>query len=303
MSTTIHSRLRLDVPPSGVVSALIDLAPRHRWFLRHASQLGAAEPVAEYGLRGGYHFWSHFAPDPPPVLMTTLTGLQLPKAEDPTARMRYVWQHRGRVSEVELELDPHEEGSMLHLAHHGLRPLADEPLGGAAYWSVVLENMRLYLLGSDGLAFHYARSRGGLELGLSLVSAGLDATAAAWELLTTPTQLDRLWGRGAYIEPRVGGDLSFGWEGEAAGRILEFQAPRRDGRGYSARLSSVWQLAGDALPTVLSWSLHGAGSRTRLTIVHSGFGEGAGQENYLDTWRALLGRMQGAMDGCRDWEA
>lgn len=305
MTETIHSRLRLAVPPAGVVDALIDIAPRHRWFLRHAGRLGAVEPAAEYGLRGGYHFWSHFAPDPPPAVTTTLTAMQMPTAEDPCARMRYLWNHKGQRTEIELELEPRDTGSTLLLAHHGLRPLPDDPLGGAAYWSIVLENMRLYLQGGDGLAFHYARSSGALELGLTLAALPQrDATAAVWEMLTTPSELDRLWGQGAFIEPRAGGELSYGWAGEQPGRIIDFEAPRRAAEGWTARLSSVWQLAGESLPTVLSWSLQGQGSRTRLTVVHSGFAEGGGPgaEAYLDTWRALLGRISGALDEGEHWE-
>ncbi len=300
---SVHSRLRLAVPPRGVFDALVDIGPRHRWFLRHAGSLGAVEPEGEYGLRGGYHFWSHFAPDPPPALTTTLTALALPSELDAAVKMHFLWNHRGRQTEVDLELEPEGGGSTLYLLHHGLRPLAEEPLGGAAYWTVVLENMRLYLLGSDGLLFHHARSQGALELGLNLVTPGLDGTAAAWDVLTTPSELDRLWGRGAFIEPRVGGELSFGWEGGGPGRILDFSAPRRDGGVVSARLSSLWQLSSDALPTVLTWQLRGEGSRTRLTVVHSGFGDAGSGDAYLDTWRAMLGRLSSALDDRQNWES
>jgi hypothetical protein len=302
-STTIHSRLRLPVPPRGVVDALIDIGPRHRWFLRHAQRLGAVEPPEQYQLRGGYHFWSHFAPDPPPQLMTTLLALSLPRPEDPAARMRYTWNHRGQLTEIDLTLAPQGAGSLLSLAHHGLAPLAEDPLGGAAYWTIVLENMRLYLLGHDGLAVHYARQRGLLELGLQLQTAGLDATATAWEVLTTPSELDRLWARGARIDPRVGGRLSYGWPAGGPGEILTFEPPRSGAGGETARLASTWQLAGDPLPTVLTWNLSGSGSTTRLTIVHSGFGDAPAPQSYGDTWRALLGQVSGLLDGGEEWES
>jgi uncharacterized protein YndB with AHSA1/START domain len=297
---TIHSRLRLAVPPHGVLDALMDIAPRHRWFLRHAQQLGAVEPPAEYGLRGGYHFWSHFAPDPPPTLTTTLVALDMPKAHDPGARMRYVWNHRGRSTEVDIELAPSGDGTLLHLAHHGLEPLAADPLGGAAYWTIVLENMRLYLQGHDGLAFHYARSRGALELGLLLQSQSGDTLEQAWEMLTTPRQLDSFWAQGARIDPRVGGQLSYGWPQGGPGEIVAFEPPRRG--VDSARLASTWQLAGDPLPTIVTWNLSGTGAATRLTIVHSGFGDAANATPYADTWRAMLGQLRERLDDEEEWE-
>jgi uncharacterized protein YndB with AHSA1/START domain len=298
LDTTIHSRLRLAVPPAGVLDALMDIAPRHRWFLRHASQLGAVESPAEFGLRGGCHFWSHFAPDPPPAVTTTLLAMQTPQPDDPTARLRYLWNRRGVQTEVDVTLAPDAGGTLLHLAHHGLAPLAADPLGGAAYWTIVLENMRLYLQGQDGLAFHYARSRGAMEVGLLLDTPPTDGVAQAWELLTTPRGLDSLWGSGALIDPRPGGRLSYGWRQGGPGEIVAFDPPRA--KGDSARLASTWQLAGDPLPTIVTWNLAGSGQGTRLTIVHSGFGD-AVPESYADTWRALLGQMREQLDAGPEW--
>jgi uncharacterized protein YndB with AHSA1/START domain len=302
-ATTIYSRLPIPVPPLAAAQAFSDPVPMARWFKRHAPSLGVVDAPQHWGLRGAYHFWSSLSPDPPPALQTTLLALRMPSDDDPGLYMRYLWNLRGARSELELELTPAGAGSLLHLAHHGLKPLEQDPLGGAAYWRIVLENLRLYLLGGDGLAFQCARSRGALELGLGLATPGLDATAAAWELLTTPAGLTRLWGDGAAVDPRVGGQLSYGWPAGGPGEIVTFEPPRLLEAGIeAARLGTTWQLAGDPLPTVMTWNLQGQGSATRLTIVHSGFGDGDPAQPYADTWRALLGQMNAALDPLPDWE-
>jgi hypothetical protein len=303
----LHARLRVPaVPPSVIWQALTDPARMVRWFQANQQLLGAADgPGQDAYFRGSYHFWSFFTPHAPPDPQHTLLAVHWPQTEDGSLRLHYGWQMRGHKSDVFMDCAPLDGGgTLVGIEHRGL-PEELPGLGSSrAYWTLVLENMRLYLLGRDGLLFHHSLPPGALgpgERGLAtelVTPAGLDATAAAWEMLTTPGALDGLL-------PHPFGERLYAAPPHAAGPDI-----------IAARLDTAWQAEPLGLPGVLSWRLAGSGSRTRITIVQSGFagadrGEPAAaadrraaaqdEAHWLADWRSVLGQMRGQLDLGEDW--
>jgi hypothetical protein len=282
-------RARLHVPavgPTAIWAALTDPARMVRWFQQHQALLGAADgPGQDAYFRGAYHFWSFFTPHAPPDPQHVLLEAHWPQAGDDTLRLRYGWQLRGHKSDVLLHLAPEAAGTLVTVEHRGL-PDELPGLGSAqAYWTLVLENMRLYLLGRDGLRFHEALRPGELALATDLVLlSGLDATAAAWELLTAEGELAALLPRGL-----------------AGGAALLAEPPHALAGETAARLDWGWERAPLGLPGVLSWRLAGQGARTRITIVHSGFAVEPEPAAWLAEWRSVLGQLRGQLDLGEDW--
>lgn len=92
-----------------------------------------------------------------------------------------------------------------------------------------------------------------------------------WKAITQAEELIRWFPLQAEVEPGKGGSMHYGW-GDFSGtcEILEWQPPRH--------LKTSWMQApsteAEASPIVVDWYLEGRGGKTRLRLVHSGFGPG-----------------------------
>jgi len=285
---TLRARLRVPgVQPTAIWQALTDPARMVRWFQQHQALLGAADgPGQDAMFRGSYHFWSFFTPHAPPEPLHVLLDMRWPQAGDERLRLHYGWELRGHKSNVLLELAPSSGGSLVEVEHRGLPDELPGIGSGRVYWTLVLENMRLYLLGRGGLRFHEQLRAGEMNIATELFApAGLDATAASWELLLAAAQ------QGFWLPA-----------GPSASQTLLREDPHTNAEGeQAARLDLAWLNPQLDLPGVLSWRLAGSGARTRITVVQSGFGGAQERDAWLGDWRAVLGQLRGQLDLGADW--
>lgn len=106
-----------------------------------------------------------------------------------------------------------------------------------------------------------------------------------------PRQLERYIASHATVEPRIGGKYDFGW-GQGPIKILDL-AP-------DARLAYSWQYSGEP-DTVVTWTLEASDGRTRLTLVHSGFGVDRVSDDYNLGWGAFLNQIKALAETGDHW--
>ena len=285
---TLRARLRVPgVQPGAIWQALTNPARMVRWFQQHQSLLGASDgPGQDAMFRGSYHFWSFFTPHAPPDPLHVLLDVRGPQPGDDRLRLHYGWELHGHRSNILLDLASSGNGSLVEVEHRGLPEELPGIGSGRVYWTLVLENMRLYLLGRGGLRFHEQLRAGEMDIATELFApAGLNATAAAWELLLASAE------QGFWLPA-----------GHSAAQTLLREDPHPGGDGaLEARLDLEWQNPQISLPGVLSWRLAGREARTRITVVQSGFGGEHDRDYRLGDWRAVLGQMRSQLEFGADW--
>lgn len=82
----------------------------------------------------------------------------------------------------------------------------------------------------------------------------------------------------ATVEPHVGGRYELGWD-HGPVKILELEPDRV--------VAYSWRYP-DHPDTIVRWELEGSGSRTHLTVVHSGFVDSSLAEEYRGGWPGFL---------------
>lgn len=117
------------------------------------------------------------------------------------------------------------------------------------------------------------------------IAAPIDAV---WRALADAEELARWFVTEAKIEPREGGRFALAWDGDWAWttNIDAWEPPHRlrlvdrSARPFDAEGKPI--AAAEPVELVLEFTLEAHGDRTRLTVVHSGFGRGASWDDELD---------------------
>lgn len=95
-----------------------------------------------------------------------------------------------------------------------------------------------------------------------------------WNTIVDPTELVKWFPETASVQPGEGGSVTMGWGGMAETEpILHWDPPHR--------FATQFPGFGDMTPTVVEYVLETDGQGTRLTLVHSGFGEGDGWDRFF----------------------
>jgi uncharacterized protein YndB with AHSA1/START domain len=143
-------------------------------------------------------------------------------------------------------------------------------------WKVTLENLRRWCeRGEPPVLVDFSRN----PVGAARAEITMDAPPEeVFEALTDPGRVREWCGGDAEIEPRVGGRYSFGWEGGGPVEILDLAAPHR--------LAYSWAYPPEP-ESVVTWELDGSGGRTRVTVMHTGFGD-RGVADYEAGWTGFL---------------
>ena len=105
---------------------------------------------------------------------------------------------------------------------------------------------------------------------------------AVFKALTVPTELDRWIAARASVDLRQDGTIDFGWHRGGPTRV---RAVARD-----KLLEYAWQY-GDEPETVVRWELTDLGGATQVTVVHSGFDQGAVRDRYRQGWTRRVARL------------
>ncbi len=216
-----------------------------------------------------------------------LSGTHRVLAVDPAARtIDFDWQLRGVATRVRWEVHAHEAGSKVLVFHRVEADtpvdLADELEGEVGVllelWAYCVGLLKTYLeLGEAKCRLDPDRTPS------TSISHELTVDVeprAVFEALVVPEKI-KLWNPFApnpVVEPRVGGNYSFGWGSEdkktdGPGELVEYQ----DGH----KITYTWY--GDP-PTLVSWTVEPLPDdphRTKIRLVHSGF---AVDQNMLVGW-------------------
>ena len=277
MNPRIEIAIEIEAAPSKVFDALTRVADLERWFAERAFV-----SIAEKR----FDFWGRHTPGNP----DQSAGHHPLSAFAPGERIVFGWALRGKETTVEIAVAPSSRGTRVTLTH-------DAPPRGATeislndYWLLSLENLRRHLeQGAPPVLCDYSTSpRGGASLAIEIAAP----PEAVFRALTEPADLDRWMTAKSSVEPVTGGRMSFGWKNEGPVRILSIVP--------NEKLSYSWEHANDP-ETVVTWTLDrpNGKSTTRLTLVHSGFGE-RDTEDFRTGWLKHVVWMKALLERGEAW--
>jgi uncharacterized protein YndB with AHSA1/START domain len=278
MSPPIEIAIDVAAPPSRVFEALTRTAELERWFTEKAF-------VSEAD--GRFDFWGRHTPGNP----DRESGRHRLRAFEPEARLTFEWSLRQKDTTVDIALERSPRGTSVKLTHDAPRRGSTE-ISIADFWLLSFENLRRFLEeGKAPVLCDYSTTpRGAAELVVDIEAS----PEAVFQALTRPLDLDRWMTAKSTVEPVVGGRMSFGWPAEGPVRILSIVP--------NERLSYSWAHANDP-ETVVTWTLerpNGRGAATRLTLVHSGFGD-RDTEDFRTGWLKHVVWMKALVERGASW--
>ena len=203
-----------------------------------------------------YDFWGRYTPETP----DREQGRHEIIATEQDTRLRFSWPLKGVTTEVEYRLHPHDDTTILTVTHTGCDTDNSAPCASEDFWFLVLENLRRHVEGRavhSRFDFHTLNSKEDIRHKIEI-----DAPAdVVFSKLVDPAELNRWIAYNAAVDPQVGGTFDLGWGGgeEYTSKILEIDPPNKFVYGFAGTQT-------------VTWTLEGSSGKTRLLIVHSGFG-------------------------------
>jgi uncharacterized protein YndB with AHSA1/START domain len=270
MNPKIEIAIDVAAKPPTVFEALTETSKLEQWFAERAF-VSASE--------SRFDFWGRFTPGHP----GPDSGRHALRAFEPPRKLAFDWKLRGKETRVDIALDETKDGTLVRLEHDA--PLrAGTEMSLADFWLLSFENLRRFV--EDGKApvrcDYSSTPRGRVDLAVDI-----DADPEeVFDALMRPEKLDVWMAAKSEVEPRVGGRYRFGWPGEGPIRILDLVP--------GEKLSYSWAHAGDP-ETVVTWTLEGSGGKTRLELVHSGFGD-RDTEDFRTGWLKHILWMKGLVE-------
>ena len=276
--TTIESQLTIAASPQATFTALTEENSLTSWFSEFA-HVALSE--------GRFSFWGRFTPEAP---AQEQAGLAL-RDFKPNQALTFAWTVRQAETVVEIRLNPHGQGTKLHLRHSGVPAAKPNDYSLADFWSLSLENLRSWL----------ERQTVGTRCDFSAIQQGqlrltveIEANqASVFQALIRPEELQRYISAQASVEPEVGGRYSYGWEAGGPIKILELVPEQK--------LAFSWGYTNEP-ETVVSWSLAGSGGKTQLTLVQSGFAPTRRNGDYQVGWLNYLNRIKFLLEVGPTWQ-
>ena len=266
----IRAAVEVDAPPPRVYRALT--SELDRWLADSAAvDVGA----------GAYDFWGPHVFEAP----GREAGRHALLGHEPDALVSFRWRVRGGETDVTIALAPAAGGTRVEVTQAGVPPRPPTEASIDDMWKVALENLRRWCeRGQAPVLVDFSRH----PVGEARAEITMDAAPeAVFQTLTDPDLVRGWCGGEAEIEPAVGGRYSFGWEGGGPVEILDLAAPHR--------LAYSWSYPSEP-ESVVTWELEGSGGRTRVTIMHTGFGD-RGVADYEAGWTGFLVTIRNQVEG------
>jgi uncharacterized protein YndB with AHSA1/START domain len=278
MSTeqAVWGEIEITAPAEAVYAALTDERQLMRWFSEYAD-ISLADRR--------YEFWGRFTPDG-----AERDGQRIANVEvTPFERLSYTWSLFDCDTQVQLTLREVDGGTRVIVDHTGLA--FDTPWLLEMFWSMALENLRAWV---ERGAIGYRGDYGERRYGDIHVDLELDAPQeTVFSALIEPEQLQRYMSESPSVDAVVGGRYDLGWGDDGPLEILMLDAPRT--------LRYSWASIDDGVQTVVTWNLSGSGGKTRLTLVHSGFGAERDTTGFTNGWLDFLNRIRFMSEGGATW--
>ena len=246
MTDELALRARIAAPRRAVYQALTEAPALQRWLAERAAvDLGA----------GTFEFWGRYTPQGRRGHHRLLDARQ-------DEAVSFTWLLDGRETTVRITLEDRSAGrTELTLRQDGL-PTLDELMHPAGrrdglhamhtFWGLSLVNLANHVEGHElAPKADFGQDRSPTVRAELTIDAPPDEVFAA---LVDPAKIEAWFGWAAEVEPRVGGRMSLGVEGEISafepGKLLVY---------------------GDDEGAVVRWELADSGGQTHLTFVQSGY--------------------------------
>ncbi len=280
MKPPLRVQIKLRTTPSQIYTALTDTAALETWFAEHA----------EVDLEAGrYDFWGRYTPENP----DRESGRHRIQTQQANKRLQFMWHWHGQATIITYSLHPREDHTILAIeherGHHGSHTIGDYTMED--FWFLSLENLRRYLDGkpSDARVDFSQPMVGDIEHTIEI-----DAPASrVFEVLIKPAELERWIARRSTVEPRVDGTYDLGWESMGAMKIVDLEPDHK---------LAYTMVEMDESESIVTWTLAESGGKTRLTIVHSGFGLDEPNGGQNAGWRNFQGWVRSIAEYGADWE-
>lgn len=274
MNDGIDIRMEIDAPPAKVFEALTTTAYLEAWFAERA-QVSTDE--------ARYDFWGRFTPYAP----GPEEGRHRLLSVESNAKLVFRWPVRGAETTVAIDIAPRAGGALLRLKHDA-PPRERGDLSLADFWMLSFENLRRFLRdGAAPLRCDYT------SIPHDVVELDLEIEASREEVfrgLTDERILNRWIAAGsADVEPTLGGRYRY-WDGQGPIKILSIVP--------NEKLSCSWKYGEDP-ETVVSWTLSGSEGRTRISLVHSGFGRDV--EDFRTGWLRHMLWLKETLEQGESW--
>lgn len=277
----LKMQIKLNATPERIFAALTHSDALQAWFAEHA----------DIDLEAGrYDFWGRFTPQAP----DRESGRHRLLSYETNQHLKFAWRWSDQETEVTFTLHPHGEQTILALeqdrGHPGKHQIDSYTMED--FWFLSLENLRRYLDGkpSDIRAAFPLPETGDVEY-----SVEIDAPPErVFDVLTDPQEVERWIASKAEIELQPGGKYLLGWEGMEGMKIVELVD--------NQKLAFTMVGMEPDSDTVVTWTLEGSGGKTRLTLVHSGFGLDEKTEGIQAGWRNFMGWIRSIAEYGPDWE-
>jgi uncharacterized protein YndB with AHSA1/START domain len=233
-----------------------------------------------------YDFWGRHTPENP----DRKNGGHRIVAFEQGRKLAYRWRLRGQDTLVEYEIVPAEDVTIFRLKHSGLPTLQPYESSIGDFWMHVLEGLQSWLEHDKPYdLMDYSQ----IPYGEVSLSIGIEASPRdVFQGLLDPNQLDRWIAKKAEVDPKPGGDITFGWDGGPV-KILELEPGKK--------LSYSWHWAQEP-ESVTTWELEDSGGGTRLTVVQSGFAPDRNCEDYYIGWHKYIHRLKAMLESGPEWQ-
>lgn len=281
--------MTLPATPERVFAALTDPAQLRAWF---AEQVDVEPKVG-----GAYRFWGRYSYSTP----TRAEATQTLTAFDPGRELAYAWHFGGRDSTVTLSLAAKDDdaGSTVFKVRH---EFAQAPQMVRAkemvddLWRLLVVNLHQYLAtGKPALLPDFTDPKPEIHLSI-LINAPREKV---FRSLLDPELMNRWLGGKANVDPRIGGQLSYGWHYKVGEREVDGGPTRIIDMVENERLVTDWpDWRGDpeVPPTTVTWLLASEGAQTRLTLIHGVFPRAADMSDYPYGWLGFLDGLKGVAE-------
>ncbi len=210
-------------------------------------------------------------------------------------RMSFSWPLRDASTEVTWELESQLDGTRLTVKH---RALHNDRLRFTASAAVISEQNTRRLYVNDlwtyyllALRLHLSGNAPALKLNLDwsprdVVELSFETGAdsdRAFAALSQAEHLNKWIATDARIDPRTGGELSYGWSNDGPTKISAFEEGKC--------IAYDWHYADEA-GTHVEWRVESVGARARITLRHSGFAPmPADYADYVIGWAGFCARL------------
>jgi uncharacterized protein YndB with AHSA1/START domain len=278
----------LAAPPARVFRALSDGDELRAWF--------ASDAAVEARPGGAYHFWGSATLGAPSRAEATQTLTRFEAGRE----LAFTWTLQGVPTEVSYRLTGDGDASKLEVRHaiRGALPYRRPDHVVSDLWRILGGNLGEHLRGTGGVVLPDFQS-GHPEVRASIEIAA--PPAKVWRAPTAPALLDPGLGGAAKVDLPAGA-YSYGWRYEVEGRQVAGGPTRIIEMVEHRRLVTDWpdwRGDPDKPSTRITWELEplADGTRTRVTMRHTGFEHPVDRSDYQQGWDHFLQALRGVAQG------